>query len=346
MSSINTPYASVSIVTYDRPDDLRTCLASLVAQEAPFPFEIIVVDNHPEGLSAPVAAAFPTVRYLKGPGRGACSGRNAALRASRAEIILWTNDDCIIPPGWVAGLGAQFTRPEIAVVCSNALPYNREQAVWQFFAKYNAIERDPKRIEYTSAWLDQYRIKSPPTQFIGMGANFATRVDALKDPRVGGFNEVLGAGTPTGSADDQYLWYRMLRAGYTIVYEPSIELYDNFEDTFEKMERKLFNYGKGMVGYELELLVRDRDYRGLTQLLILPTRLIRYLASVAGSTLRTGKVPEHVAIYGPGFRGNLAGLIGWLESRRRVKAALGFVPKNYAAPELPDAVGQIRQNLV
>jgi O-antigen biosynthesis protein len=328
------PQVSVAIVTYDRPDDLRECLASLIAQEVPFPFEIIVVDNHPSGMSAAVVADMPLVRYIKGPGRGSCSGRNAALRASRSDIILWANDDCIVPPGWIAQLSAQFTRPEIAVVCGNVLPYRVETEAERLFAKYNTTVRGSERIEYTHTWLDQYRIKSPPTQYIGVGANFATRVAALHDPRVGGFNEVLGAGTPVGSADDQYLWYRVLRAGYTIVYEPSIEMHDKFEDTIAKMERKLFNYGKAMIGYEMELLVRDRDLRGLIQLMILPTRHIRRLTRIIISKVLTGRMPENTVMYLAGTRGNLVGFPSWLAARRNVRMMLGSVPKNYARPDV------------
>ena len=44
----------------------------------------------------------------------------------------------------------------------------------------------------------------------------------FSDAAVGLLDEALGAGTPTGCSEDTYLFYRMLSAGHTIVYEPCI----------------------------------------------------------------------------------------------------------------------------
>ena len=54
--------ASVVVATIDRPQDLRTCLRCLVAQETSRPVEIVVVDNKPDsGLTPPVTPYFPGV---------------------------------------------------------------------------------------------------------------------------------------------------------------------------------------------------------------------------------------------------------------------------------------------
>lgn len=315
------PAIAIAIVTYDRPGALRACLESLCAHPTRATAEIIIVDNHPaSGLAAPVVREFPGVRYIEGPGRGHCSGRNAAVAHRRAPVIAWTNDDCVVPPGWADALLAQFTRPEIAIVCGNVLPLRVETSAEQLFARYNTTVRGSERVEYTRAWLDRTWHKSPQTQWIGVGNNFATRVAALHDPRVRGFNETLGAGTPVGSADDQYLWYATLRAGYTVVYEPSIVIYDSYEETMGQLERKLFSYGKAMIGYELELLTRHGDLRALTQLaLVLPAWRARQLARVLWRVARGRGLPDDAPLLWHGLRGNLAGLAAWRASRRAVR---------------------------
>lgn len=53
---------SVVIATYDRPDLLRRCLRSLLAQQTSRPVEIIVVDNYPAShLTPTVVAKYPEV---------------------------------------------------------------------------------------------------------------------------------------------------------------------------------------------------------------------------------------------------------------------------------------------
>ena len=38
-------------------------------------------------------------------------------------------------------------------------------------------------------------------------------------------DEALGAGMPTGCSEDTYLFYKILKAGYTLVYEPSADVW-------------------------------------------------------------------------------------------------------------------------
>ena len=53
----------------------------------------------------------------------------------------------------------------------------------------------------------------------GAGANFAVSRTVLKE--VGGFNEALGAGTPSGGGEDLNMFMRIVLAGHRLVYEPS-----------------------------------------------------------------------------------------------------------------------------
>ena len=38
-------------------------------------------------------------------------------------------------------------------------------------------------------------------------------------------DEALGPGMPSGVGEDSYLLYRIVRAGYTVVYEPAAFVY-------------------------------------------------------------------------------------------------------------------------
>lgn len=315
--------ATVVIVTYDRPDSLRQTLTCVMQQKTNFPFTILVVDNHVEsGLTPPVVANLPNVHYLPGPGRGLCSGRNRALSVVDTEFIVWTNDDVIVGEHWMQQLIDQFTRPDIMVVCSQVKPLRVETEAEQLFQKYGTLSKGPKHREFDLKWLSSWR-KSPRTHTIGVGNSFATRTKCFQDPKVGLFNEAFGAGTVVGGADDQYFWYRVLKAGYTIVYEPTIVLYDRYENDLSSFYRKIFNYNKGMVAYELELIFRDHDLRGLIQLLIIiPSWRLRQFAKLMKSWLQEHRQPEYFPIFLRVLRGNLMGPLSWLIAHRNARQSM------------------------
>lgn len=108
------PRVSVVVPTFRRPALLARCLEALVAQRLPADaFEILVVDDGCDaetrrtvlrvGATAPVR-----VLYLEaGPAGGPAAARNIGWRAASADIIAFTDDDCIPSRSWLqAGLDA------------------------------------------------------------------------------------------------------------------------------------------------------------------------------------------------------------------------------------------------
>lgn len=86
---------SLIVATKDRPDKLRTLLASLRSQVLP-PAEIVVVDASRESVE-PVLAGFPelTTRYLRHWPPSAAAQRNAGIRACAPDstLIGFADDD-------------------------------------------------------------------------------------------------------------------------------------------------------------------------------------------------------------------------------------------------------------
>lgn len=105
---------SVVVPTFRRPALLARCLAALLAQRlAPDAFEILVVDDGRDAetrrIALQAAATSPVrVRYLEaGPAGGPAAARNVGWRAASADIIAFTDDDCIPSRSWLqAGLDA------------------------------------------------------------------------------------------------------------------------------------------------------------------------------------------------------------------------------------------------
>jgi len=262
-------YVSIVIPTFDRPDALNACLRSLIAQRADFTMEIIVVDNHPtSGITAPVVAGHPSVRYVPELRQGISYARNTGICAAHGEIIVATDDDIIAPEGWIRALIAPFKHAEIGAVTGNILPISLDRRAERLFEAYVSMTREQKPRVFRKAWLNVKGWHLAPIWEIGMTANAAFRRSIFADVRVGMLDEALGAGSPAGAFEDLYCFYKMLHADYTLVYEPDAWLYHSHRRDMHGLYRQLKAYRRGESAFYLLLVVRHGDWRALTQLLI------------------------------------------------------------------------------
>jgi GT2 family glycosyltransferase len=307
---------SIVVATYDRPDDLRSCLQSLKAQETRRPVEIIVVDNHPEtGLTPPVVSAFSDVLLLNEPRKGLSYARNTGIAHSFGEIIITTDDDVEMPSNWLEKMVAQFSRNDVMIVTGNVLPKEMDTQAQKLFEVYGGLGRGFKPREVSKEWFDHYRFKAIPTWELGATANAAFRARLFHHPHIGLMEESLGAGSPTGCSEDTYLFYRVLKAGYTIVYEPRAFVWHKHRRDMKALRRQIYNYSKGHVAYQMTTLFKDQDLRALVRLFVeLPlTYLWRIRTTLAGKS----DYPLSIAFIE--VAGNLAGPWALWQSLRRVK---------------------------
>ena len=111
MASSERPHLIIGICTFRRPEMLRRCLASVLAQECPegWKVEIVVVDNDAQSdLAEMISRAFPDpkypIRYFIEPRRGIPHARNAVCRHAlsvKADLIAFIDDDEEADPGWL-----------------------------------------------------------------------------------------------------------------------------------------------------------------------------------------------------------------------------------------------------
>lgn len=262
---------SVSIIvsTYDRPDDLRNCLKSLVAQESPRYVEIIVVDNHPDsGLTPPVVAEFSNIILLSEPRQGLAYGRNTGIINSTGEIVVATDDDVTMSPQWLERLLVPFTRPDVMIVTGNILPLELKTLSQQLFESYGGLGRGFEPFEVNGDWFEQFPRKAVPTWTLGATANAAFRATIFSHPHIGLMDEALGPGMPSGVGEDTYLFYKVLKAGYTLVYQPYAFVWHKHRQDMDSLRHQLYNYSKGHVAYHLTTLLNDGDFRALVRILV------------------------------------------------------------------------------
>jgi GT2 family glycosyltransferase len=330
---------SVVVATQDRPDDLRACLRCLTAQRSTRRVEIIVVDNNPDSrLTPPVVAEFPGAILINEHRKGLSYARNAGFNASTGDIVIATDDDVTVPADWLEKLVAPFSRTDVMIVTGNVLPFELETRAQRMFETYGGLGRGFDSIEANGAWFDHFSRHAVPTWNLGATANAAFRSEIFNHPHIGLLDEALGAGTPTGCSEDTDLFYRVLKAGATIIYEPEAYVWHRHRRDMRALRKQIYNYSKGHVAYHLTTLLRDRDLRALHRLVLeLPKahahRIVRRLR---------GKSAYPISLIALEIRGNLAGPLALWQARRRVRRlgrSAAYIPVPQRPRSIPKASG-------
>ena len=96
--------AAIIVPTRGRPHYLDRALASIAPQAAALGAELIVVDDGPEISTRTVAEAHGASYISEGAGDGLNAARNRGVRATGAELLIFTDDDVEVHPGWLLAL--------------------------------------------------------------------------------------------------------------------------------------------------------------------------------------------------------------------------------------------------
>jgi GT2 family glycosyltransferase len=205
---VDTPTVSVAICS-NRPSGLAAAVASVLANAAP-PFELLVIAQGEDvgwarGALAELPEQFrddPRLRIVHDPQRGVSRARNVAVREAVGDLILFTDDDCIVAPDWVAAHVACFReRPDVSLVYATVTPPD-----WYTGAEGMVPTFDPSS--------NRNMARGRRGVVFGMTANMGARRTLFE--RVGPFDEILGVGAPLRSAEDLDLALRTYAAGLLI----------------------------------------------------------------------------------------------------------------------------------
>lgn len=309
---------SIVVGTYDRPEDIAQCISSLICQETSRKIEIIVVDNHPaSGLTPPALKQFPEVILVKESRQGVAYARNAGIVQSTGDIVVTIDDDVMMAPTWLENLLSPFARPDVMAVTGNVLPRELNTESQRLFEQYGSggLSRGFDRWEANTSVFEHSWFYSVPTWELGGTANAAFRASIFNNPEIGLEDEALGPGMPSGVGEDIYAFYKILKAGYTIVYQPSAVVWHKHRTTMKALRRQLFNYSKGIISYHLTTFLHDGDWRGLIAAAIgLPMWQLKRIKERFQR-----RCPHPIPMILLEFWGNLSGPWSLWRSRQRVK---------------------------
>ncbi|MGB3511117.1 MAG: glycosyltransferase, partial [Microcoleaceae cyanobacterium] len=258
---------------------------------------------------------FPSVKLISESRQGLAYARNAGFVASTGDIVIATDDDVTLPPDWLEKLVAPFARPEVMIVTGNVLPIELETIYQRFFERYGGLGRGFEPFEVNSDWFESFPRDAAPTWKLGATANAAFRASMFTHPEIGLMDEALGPGMPSGVGEDTYLFYKVIKADYTLVYEPTAYVWHKHRRDLSALRRQIYGYSKGHVSYHLTTWLYDNDWRGLWRILVIMPgyHLKRILIWLRGKS----EYPLSLILLE--IRGNLAGPLSLWQSRQRVR---------------------------
>ncbi len=235
-----TPLVTVVVCTRNRTKDLAICLDGLLEIDYPN-LDLLVVDNASSDDSTEqlVRDHYPQVRYAREPRPGLDWARNRAIIEARGEILAYADDDVKVDPGWVKAFVDVFLQsPDVMCIAGLVVPYELEAEGQLYFETYGGFGRG-----FTRRWcrVDRFTPGSAGkwigTGQFGTGANMAYRKSVFDD--IGMFDPALDVGTVTNGGGDIEMFFRVIKLGHTLVYEPNAVVRHRHRRTLAELKKQL-----------------------------------------------------------------------------------------------------------
>lgn len=275
--------ASVVVATAGRSHLLRQMAPSLLTALRHAPETDLVVVEQGEGAAASIfGECYERVQVISDPGVGASRARNIGATHARGEILLFTDDDCLVPESWIS---------EHVRVLDDA-------AVGASFGAVIGLSRhgegdDPAR--------RQRRLSRRAYPWhVGHGSNMAIRRGVLLD--IGGWDERLGPGTAIPAGEDADLIARILE-GHAVQTGTGVPVVHLDWRSAPDNERNVRAYEIG-AGAWIGKAVRARDRRARSYLRG-RRRLLLARAGAAPTFMQRQLITYHTVV--PFARGFVAG---------------------------------------
>jgi len=252
--------ASVVVPTIcENPGELVSVIDGILGLEYP-DFEVIVVDNRPRGDKAPLPKFRDDARLIivDEPHPGVSAARNKGIEVATGEFIAFTDDDVVVDRQWLRALGARFALDaSIDAIGGLVLPVELDTRPQLWFEEfYGGFSQS---FQSTIVRLDDHDPSDELFPYnagrFGSGCNMALRRSAVE--RSGGFDVLLGVGTPSVGGEDLGMFLNLLLDGATLAFEPAALVRHHHRRTQDEFLRQVLGYGVGLGAMYFAMVVRD-----------------------------------------------------------------------------------------
>jgi GT2 family glycosyltransferase len=255
------PSVTVAICSKDRWDWVDRLLTSLEPLRAEGAFEVMVIDNaSSDDRMRGVCAERDWVRYFHEPLVGLNFARNRAVREAGGEVVAFLDDDVVVDRDWLRGLGRAWAEnPDAGCVTGLVLPMALQTEAQILFEAGGGFRRGFRPIRNGPERYGDPLYPCGAGRF-GAGANMSLRRDLVL--RLGGFDEALDTGRPLPGGGDLDIFYRVLRSGATLVYEPQAAVYHEHRREIAALRRQYYTWGVGFMAFVGKSMESDPAMRG------------------------------------------------------------------------------------
>jgi glycosyltransferase involved in cell wall biosynthesis len=222
------PEVSVVVTARNAAGCLPLLLKMLDKQTLdPTRWELVLVDDQSTDGTAEIADAHPRAVVIRAPEHvGLPRGRNIGIAAARAEIIAFTDADCVPDETWLENGISRMPKGVDILAGGITIPAAAHATI--------------AALVDSATYLDQERYTK---RGFGAGANLWVRRDVFE--RVGGFNELLEA----YGGDEEELCQRAIRSDATFVYAPDVHVTHPPRVRMRDLSRKAYKLGYGLAAH-------------------------------------------------------------------------------------------------
>lgn len=241
------PSVSIIIPTLNRRVVLKEALLSL--NKVAYPRErlevVVVSDGSTDGTNEMIKNIKKELNYkfkfIKGKRRGISHAKNVAIKNSKGEIIISTDDDCLFEKGWLKKLIKPFSDPTTGSVGGpdRAIPKERTLAKSIDFV-FSSF--------FGSGGIHGRFLKVKLGKFYPVGCNMAFRRELVD--KIGFFDETLAPG------EDTDFNHRIEKAGFELVCVPRAFVWHRPRNSVKRFIPYVFKRGAARV----EIIRRHRQY--------------------------------------------------------------------------------------
>ena len=296
----NVPFVSIIVPVHNCENRIEKCIQSLLNQDYPKDrFEIIIVDNNSQDKTKEIIKKYPVQYAFEGSTQTSYAARNTGVRASKGDIIAFTDDDCIPFKNWLSEGVSFFNQIEIGCVAGEIIADEPQNYIEEYLNS---------KCTLSQKWTMKHKFLPYPQT-----ANAFYKKDVFN--KIGYFEEKWPSG---GDAD--FAWRMRLNSEYKLILNPKSVVKHRHRSTLKSMYIQKVKWGVGRVllykKYKIEMGKRkpSETLRDLKILFFYFTNLIK--AYVRRNKTEEGrKISNRVKCYldlvdyGGGKIGELTGSI-------------------------------------